>query len=60
MLPKAIHDLVHRKRKNNESYMKIASDPHLKNATVVSICSRKGKIKRKLELNQKLTTEHQA
>ena len=54
MLPKAIHNVVHRKRKNNESYMKIASDLHLKKATVVSICSRKGKIKKKTGIKPKI------
>ena len=54
MLPKVIHDLVHRKRKSNESYMKIASDLHLKKATVVSICSRKGKIKKKTGIKPKI------
>ena len=54
MLPKAIHDLVHRKWKNNESYMKIATDLHLKIATVVSICSRKGKIKKKTGIKPKV------
>ena len=54
MLPKAIHDLVHLKRKNNESYMKIASDLQPKKSTVVFICSRKGKIKKKTRIKPKI------
>ena len=39
--------------------MKIASDLHVKKQLLFPFAAEKEKEKRKLELNQKLTTEHQ-